>query len=883
MLNKFKKSFESVTDSLIKTVGKSGIESQKKKSSSDWAGSLLDSARVDAPKFNAKVPYQTYDTQNQVYINSNGLGIAKELQSVLAGANEKLITDLASILQNKFPTGNKWFYQFVLTGDHKIFDIINNNALAHSMRSEGAADRAFLNRDFYEMCALDGFPNKTREHYDLKNYRSFFFAHTTDKISPAEFNEKYQDIESSLFQTQIPLKNMEPQELCSYVANIVNHDIRDTKPTKVPYNDKDYISMQCTKTFNTRLHVDEKHIDIEYDGKEQRVICMSLNKLPKEFGLYQIPELLASFQGSSKSLKCPFHLSINFKIEDLEKSKGSVSSKLSSLGKIANSKMAEWLPLIRDEYQALNEANLGLNREDYKLANMYFDLILISDKDNYKSHVAAAEACFGSLEMKVVEKLQSQAFLANLPFMASDFFYDIQVAARVHRVTTGNIANMLPIVAEWTGSGEKQGMVLSGSKNQIVAFDNFNMGTESFDAIIVGVKGTGKSVAFQTMCNSVLDRGGLVYLMDRGRSHALFAKTNDGVYMDAKTIRLNLFANLDIEVLQKKEPENWRSTFSASISLIACVYYTMMYPEAQVDDYQMGVLSGAILTTYNKHGKKGNVDRVIEVLDKLGEDNKKKYGEYDRRITDMPQLLTKFSSSGMYGEIFNTTSDFDESKSLFCLEQKGFPDDIKNVVMLAMFTMLGNRIYMSVDKRHKVLGLEEFWAFAKTTSPYIQNAIVEGLRTFRKHQAGIIFVTQLISEFMDKDNKFMREVYELADIKLILRQNKKLDDETANIYGFNQFETNAIASFPASRDVGYSSILVKTTKLSSVCRLFLSPIDKISTTTYAPEVDYLNKLALDGVPLDECKIRGAWEFYPDDMKRLKDYTNKKYGVDNAEA
>jgi conjugal transfer ATP-binding protein TraC len=495
------------------------------------------------------------------------------------------------------------------------------------------------------------------------------------------------------------------------------------------------------------------------------------------------------------------------------------------------------------------------------------DLLIFSTKDSFRGHLKRSKYLFKGYDVATMR--QSEALLNILPFQGIDYMKDLKRAGRLNRLTTINTTSMLPILAEYKGTST--GTLLVGQKNQIGFVDIFTMGANNYNAVLIGDSGAGKSAFLQKMLEYQLDVQADVYIIDNGNSHKKFTQINNGTHLTFADLKLNPFASLDKERLLRENPRDGEGIFQLQLSAITSLIALMIDSLQGVDNFRYKIIQEAVVEAYNQEANAANMDTIFDIFQRYAQANPQ-----DRRYTDLPKEITPFTTVGIYGNSFNTNSDLDNDQNLFCLEIEGFDEKILTVVLFGLFMFISNRIYLSDKKKRKLLVIEEFWAFKEVDNPFLKAQLDKAIRTFRKHNASLITVSQQISDYFAND--FVNQFYTVAGTKFIMYQPCEVLDELEKNEkmkkGFKDYEVRLLRTFKPSKEYGFSSILVKMNEFSSVHRLFLSALDKIQTTTNPLELAYIANLK-KSYSLEEAIIKTAWHFYANDMQRLQNYIDLK--------
>ena len=480
-----------------------------KKDKKDVIKQLMAEQSPNMPFFHHELPYRYFDKENKVFINEHqgglidkfngnmgskaGYGFAREI-SPLSGSSPSVAESLNEMICKKLPTGKKWGYQFVLTADRKVSEMIGTNREIHAKNGGMYEKLAQYQADMANKALTDGFSNGFGKgaRFDLKNYRSYFFVNTVED-NLKKLLEVKEETENDLSSIGTSFRDMDAEDLIAYVEGMVNHNPLKTTLPRVNYNKYEELSQQVYDRTTQINASNPRFIDIKFhdettDGFEKptktRVVCLTLKKLPSEIYHWHLPKYLSSFKAMGAALGCPFMWSLNFQIEGKATSEKEVNGKITSLNRARQSGLGRFMPFLEDELQENMEAQRGLAGDIYRLCNFSVDLILYTNATHWRADVSRAMNLFrDGLELFNPIRMQNQTFLSCLPFMYTRLSEDRKVAATRHRAKSSNIANMTPIIGDYKGAydqsksspyrGLSYGLLTPTRSNQIAYFSPF--------------------------------------------------------------------------------------------------------------------------------------------------------------------------------------------------------------------------------------------------------------------------------------------------------------------------------------------------------------------------------------------------------------------------
>ena len=127
-------------------------------------------------------------------------------------------------------------------------------------------------------------------------------------------------------------------------------------------------------------------------------------------------------------------------------------------------------------------------------------------------------------------------FLQALPFNADrDSIPDL---GRYRTMTTQHAARLLPVFAEWAGSGTPA-LTFVSRYGQLMRFDLFDSRT-NFNATIAAESGSGKSFLANYLITSYLSLGAQVFVIDVGKSYQNLCELLAGSFIDVADPKVGL-------------------------------------------------------------------------------------------------------------------------------------------------------------------------------------------------------------------------------------------------------------------------------------------------------------------------------------------------------
>jgi len=815
---------------------------------------LQEMLAIDFHHFSAILPYRYFWEEKNLFVNEHSLGFGLEL-SVLCGADEKTINSIADLLRYKLRDG--YDMQFILWGSNQVGDIIDQAYQKQLKREDIYAELAKTSTQYYKKGAEEGLKNKLNLPIALREYRLFVFvSKNTPYNDEAVFDlvalrdDLMAEFDSSeISHIQIKLKSF-LKILRSWV-NTNNHDIY------VSYDHhEEYTTLNeqiVDKTFEMIHEPDRLHIaiDSKVSGKVDTLITnLSLRNLPEKFSLWMSADNFFNVFRASQAIRCPFLISMHTRLIPQVEAKNRAQSRYLSMQKKAQSVYAKYISGTQETAAEWKKIRDDLESEEVRLAQCYFNLTLFSNLGEEKRDESSAISCFryNGIELFNTKYMQLQSFLVTLPFLISEgMFQDLKRAGRIRTVTTWNLANLLPLVADYKLC--RQGVLLTTFRNQISFFDMYSelLPTANYNIAVAATSGAGKSFLVQAILNYVLSIAGKCFVIDLGQSYRKFCETVGGTYLEYSSLRLNPFTNIhDI----KESSEQIRDLLSVLAS-----------PSGELEDVQEEYLRQAVMHAWEKKQNEANIDDVITALQELN--NRRQ----DSRLTDLITLLNRYGSTGAYPEIFNTYSAIAPDAAFVVLELGELENKpaLMKAVLFALMLNIEEQMYHSPRNQPKMVVIDEAWRLLAGDNKAAARFIEKGYRTARRHFGSFVTITQGIEDFLKNDEA--KACWNCSDVKIIMLQNAKaFDDFMLNHKNyFDPYVENLIKHFKEAKTNGFSEFMLQLGKIQSFHRLFVDPFSRVMFSSAGREFEAVKKYQQHGFSIGESILKVARDNYADEF------------------
>jgi hypothetical protein len=332
---------------------------------------------------------------------------------------------------------------------------------------------------------------------------------------------------------------------------------------------------------------------------------------------------------------------------------------------------------------------------------------------------------------------------------------------RLLRMLSSNAADFVPCAAPWRGASRPVCLFTSRA-NTLVALDPFDPRLPSWNAIVVGESGGGKTHFALAWLSRLLVLDPVVFIVDKGGAYRAFCEVYGGqhVHIDPGAgISINPFALLPGET----EPD------PAHLGLLRSLVGLMVAePDGGVGRRELALIDGAIRRTYARAGGAPvflhDLCHTLRTFEAAGPGDAAVDDWHAAR--DLAGRLELWTESGLYGRLLDRPSTVDLRADLVCLDTEGLDEQFPELVPIV--ALLANHlIYQRVragSNRLKYVVSDETWA--ALLNRVAAESLVGMFRRFRKFGAGIMAISQRVGDF---ESEHARGILENAPLKVLTR------------------------------------------------------------------------------------------------------------------
>lgn len=326
---------------------------------------------------------------------------------------------------------------------------------------------------------------------------------------------------------------------------------------------------------------------------------------------------------------------------------------------------------------------------------------------------------------------------------------------RTQFVTSSFLSGLMPFPSE---SLMSSGIGLCSPKGRVINFNIFDESAINFNLLITGTSGQGKSMMANKIIKDEVERGKKVVILDLGNS---FKKTVS--YLNGYNFSLSF------------NPLQFRD-------------------QSYLKNFILSVVDDGFFT-------KSEEGRLFEVLNKFGQDD---FSTFD---CFLECLETEFSGIKYYfSEIkeYFTNGDANIDQLTYC-DLSLYPENIKAPLIVYLIE------YFKNIEGQKIFVFDECWQLLTKNADYV----AESFRTFRKHQASAVAISQNLEDFLS--TPLGRVIYQNSHFKFLFKQEILGDYLSVEVKSFLE-QVN-------SKKGEYSEFLVLSDTLKKIVRFYPTSLE----------------------------------------------------------
>lgn len=326
---------------------------------------------------------------------------------------------------------------------------------------------------------------------------------------------------------------------------------------------------------------------------------------------------------------------------------------------------------------------------------------------------------------------------------------------RSHDCPSSYLANLLPMNRDFL---MEKGYGFNSLRGSEVYYSTFNENALNYNILISGMTGTGKSVIAQKIVKEEVSRGAKAIILDLGHS---FRKT--ALYFNS-----NVFSK-KFNPLQFRNPQYLKELI---VSVI---------PEKELTSK----MEGKIFELISKHHEEVKTFKELVLL----------------LDAEIPELALYFSELWDY-----FTDEITPISDITYVDTTVYPSKIISPLIIYLIE------YFKHLEGHRLFVFDECWHFLKRNATYV----AECFRTFRKHSASAVAISQSLDDFLSTD--LGKVIAHNCYYKILFYQNSKGEEF------LNDFDRDNVQNLQTKKGI-YSSFYFKTEHSRKTLRFYADPLE----------------------------------------------------------
>ena len=511
--------------------------------------------------------------------------------------------------------------------------------------------------------------------------------------------------------------------------------------------------------------------------------------------------------------------------------------------------LSQLSPYYHDKARQWNAASKSFESEG-GLALVAHQMLILAPEAMEAEAVNAAltVARKSGVELRRTTCLHAQSLLTALPMAAGPLLCDdLRAMGRLERRTLATALYGAPVMCEWQGSPARDDrdrktplLTLLGRRGQIMHVDLFANPNGNYSATIVGKPGSGKSVVMNALAVSTLAQGGLVWVIDVGRSYEKTASLLKGSFLefDADHVwDLNPFLTLTLLGGSAQEE---------AVESVVAILGELLSPFAPLPDLQRAVLISLVSNCARQAAKEGRVATLADLDRGLAE-----FAKTDRRLDDLRIQLSPYLTGPLSKWFDGSGEPLNFTSRLTVLELEGLASHPALRQAVLMTLMLFIEKTMEKDRGTvKLVLIDEAWDLM--SSGHSGRFIEHGFRRARKHKGSFVVATQSIQDFFQSETA--QAAWDCADTRIFLRQDAEVITalEAMGKLAPDAYFREAMASLTTMRGC-WSEMLVRVGDAPpAIGRLVLDRFTQVLFSSLPAEVQAVNGWRQAGASMAEA-------------------------------
>ena len=792
-------------------------------------------------KFSDFLPYMSYDSQKEYYINNDNSFGTVFLCSPRIRMGESTAVAVEEML-GKLP--ENMFIQFTLFGSKNIKDLVEYWKYMHLERADRENNellfKAIKNMgEFYYSKTKEGISNSMATR--LKNYYLLVSIKSNSEEDVISYKHILKNILTSNNFSPVVA---EPEVLKPMLYELFNgnHDINN-----IPNYDRTcYLNRQVIMPTTEMLIKDD---ELKIDGRS--FITLTPQSFPQEAHIGDFGEKLGDYISralDNNQFKDTFLITASVCALSKKKTarvKGNHSMLLTQ----------KWSENIFRQFAAARKESVSiLERIDNQKEKLYaFDLNVIVSGDNYDEASLNASTIIsywnkGGGKAIVLDEalgIHQLNLIASLP-MGINKEYMFDITAKYRSMFPDQISQFIPLEADFKLNIPN--LILFSRRAQIAGLDLF-VSNSNYNAYLVATSGAGKSVLLNMLAFNSYARNDRIFIIDQDNSFSKLCDTIDGQYLaldPLQPISFNPFSGL-----KNNDRESFMDDLNYLSDLIYMLGSSKNQDRALEDEKLIKAKTQAIME--DLFLSKGNTMEVTDIRDELAKVD-------DQRFRDFADQLRPFCKEGIYGKYFNGPCEFNIEKEFIVTEFKGLEghNDLRDPLIMLLIYHINQLMYMSSDRKSRIqIIIDEAHRFLGK-NPKMDDFIEQAYRRARKYDASVIIATQVFDDiYKSKDGGLSRAgtvIINNSAYKIFMKQTETSVNMLikSEVFSLSETDKEILRSIVTLKGEYSELFLMTPDDVKLPYRLVMDKYFYYLTTTDPKDKAKIKELTDQGIPLGEA-------------------------------
>ncbi|EAJ2807227.1 conjugal transfer protein TraG [Campylobacter jejuni] len=792
-------------------------------------------------KFSDFLPYMSYDSQKEYYINNDNSFGTVFLCSPRIRMGESTAVAVEEML-GKLP--ENMFIQFTLFGSKNIKDLVEYWKYMHLERADRENNellfKAIKNMgEFYYSKTKEGISNSMATR--LKNYYLLVSIKSNSEEDVISYKHILKNILTSNNFSPVVA---EPEVLKPMLYELFNgnHDINN-----IPNYDRTcYLNRQVIMPTTEMLIKDD---ELKIDGRS--FISLTPQSFPQEAHIADFGEKLGDYISralDNNQFKDTFLITASVCALSKKKTarvKGNHSMLLTQ----------KWSENIFRQFAAARKESVSiLERIDNQKEKLYaFDLNVIVSGDNYDEASLNASTIIsywnkGGGKAIVLDEalgIHQLNLIASLP-MGINKEYMFDITAKYRSMFPDQISQFIPLEADFKLNIPN--LILFSRRAQIAGLDLF-VSNSNYNAYLVATSGAGKSVLLNMLAFNSYARNDRIFIIDQDNSFSKLCDTIDGQYLaldPLQPISFNPFSGL-----KNNDRESFMDDLNYLSDLIYMLGSSKNQDRALEDEKLIKAKTQAIMEELFL--SKGNTMEVTDIRDELAKVD-------DQRFRDFADQLRPFCKEGIYGKYFNGPCEFNIEKEFIVTEFKGLEghNDLRDPLIMLLIYHINQLMYMSSDRKSRIqIIIDEAHRFLGK-NPKMDDFIEQAYRRARKYDASVIIATQGFDDIYNaKDGGLSRAgtvIINNSAYKIFMKQTETSVNMLikSEVFSLSETDKEILRSIRTIKGEYSELFLMTPDDVKLPYRLVMDKYFYYLTTTDPKDKAKIKELTDQGIPLGEA-------------------------------